>query len=299
MAHDGLSASAGTPPRADSSEIASLVNAATAGDRNAWDALVNRFAATVWAVARGHRLSAADAADVSQTTWLRLVENLHRIREPERVGAWLAVTARRESLRVLRIGARQTTTGHDFDVLPDPAPATPPDHVVATREWASVVSDLVAQLPTRSQLLLRLLSADSPLSYRDISEALDMPIGSIGPTAPALSSSSSGWRSRPGSSPRTSSFDGGASAPSGPDRAVTGCRDLWPGCLYQILQSGLLGCRTCGVRGAGLVVPRDRSAGDPIASYPGRPCTRPAISDCVLCSLDSPPPWRGGPTWCT
>ena len=56
------------------------MNAATAGDRNAWDALVNRFAATVWAVARGHRLSAADAADVSQTTWLRLVENLHRIR---------------------------------------------------------------------------------------------------------------------------------------------------------------------------------------------------------------------------
>jgi RNA polymerase sigma factor (sigma-70 family) len=181
-AHDGLSGSAGTPPRADSSEIAALVNAAAAGDPNAWDALVNRFAATVWAVARGHRLSAADAADVSQTTWLRLVENLHRIRQPERVGAWLAVTARRESLRVLRIGARQTATGHDFDVLPDPVPATPPEHVVATREWTTVVSDLVDQLPTRSQLLLRLLSADSPLSYRDISEALDMPIGSIGPT---------------------------------------------------------------------------------------------------------------------
>jgi len=41
---------------------------------------------------------------------------------------------------------------------------------------------LVEQLPTRSQLLLRLLSADSPLSYKEISESLSMPIGSIGPT---------------------------------------------------------------------------------------------------------------------
>ncbi len=169
-------------PRPESSEVARLVEAAAAGNRGAWDALVDRFAPTVWAVARGHRLSPVDAADVSQTTWLRLVENLHRIRQPERVGAWLAVTARRESLRVLRVGSRQTPTGHDFDVMPEPVPATPPDHAVATREWATVVSDLVDQLPTRSQLLLRLLSADSPLSYRDISEALGMPIGSIGPT---------------------------------------------------------------------------------------------------------------------
>lgn len=168
--------------RPDSAEVAGLVAAAATGDRHAWDTLVDRFAPVVWAVARGHRLSAADAADVSQTTWLRLVENLHRIRQPERVGAWLAVTARRESLRVLRVGSRQTATGHDFEVMPDPIPATSPDHAMATREWASVLPDLVDQLPPRSQVLLRLLNADSPLSYRDISELLDIPIGSIGPT---------------------------------------------------------------------------------------------------------------------
>jgi RNA polymerase sigma factor (sigma-70 family) len=168
--------------RPDAPEVARLVAAAAAGESGAWDALVDKFAPTVWAVARGHRLSAVDAADVSQTTWLRLVENLHRIRQPERVGAWLAVTARRESLRVLRVGSRQTATGHDFDVLPDPVPAPPPDRGVATQEWGLMVSGLVEQLPVRSQVLLRLLSADSPLSYRDISEALDMPIGSIGPT---------------------------------------------------------------------------------------------------------------------
>src|SRR5215469_15461018 len=95
--------------RTDAS-IADLVRAAANGESKGWDALVDRFAPTVWAVARAHRLSAADAADVSQTTWMRLVENLHRIDQPERVGAWLATTARRESLRVLRLASRQTPT---------------------------------------------------------------------------------------------------------------------------------------------------------------------------------------------
>ena len=166
----------------DYEEIAKLVEAAAGGDSGAWDRLVDRFASTVWAIARAHRLNSADAADVSQTTWLRLVENLDRIQQPERVGAWLATTARRESLRILRLSGRQVPTGDDMAVIPDPASLQSPEHDVAVQARAEVVAELVTKLPVRSQLLLRLLSADSPLSYKDISEALDMPIGSIGPT---------------------------------------------------------------------------------------------------------------------
>jgi len=79
-----------------------LVRSARAGKVEAWNAIVDRFAGLVWAIARRHRLSDADAADVSQTTWLRLVEHLDRIEDPDRIGGWLATTARRESLRVLR-----------------------------------------------------------------------------------------------------------------------------------------------------------------------------------------------------
>lgn len=168
------------PP--ERSVVADLVEGAAGGDSSAWDALVDRFASTVWAIARGHRLSAADAADVSQTTWLRLVENLHRIQQPERVGAWLAITARRESLRVLRLGSRQTPTGNDFGTLPDSRPIQPPEHAIVAEQSATLIAELIEQLPSRSQQLLRLLSADAPLSYLDISEALRMPIGSIGPT---------------------------------------------------------------------------------------------------------------------
>jgi len=166
----------------DRSAIAALVTAAAAGDQNAWNGLVDKFASTVWAIARGYRLNAADAADVSQTTWLRLVENLNRIEQPERVGAWLATTTRREALRVLRLAGRQIPNGDDFEVLPDIATSVSPDRGLLAAERDRLVTELVEQLPERSQLLLRLLSADSPLSYRDISEALSMPIGSIGPT---------------------------------------------------------------------------------------------------------------------
>jgi RNA polymerase sigma factor (sigma-70 family) len=175
------------PRRADNgpthrAAAAALVRAAAAGDHQAWDALVDQFASTVWAIARAHRLNAADAADVSQTTWLRLLEHLDRIQQPERIGAWLATTARRESLHVLRMAGRQVPSGYDFEVLPDQGAAAAPDRGLLRSESAELVSELVDKLPVRSQLLLRLLSADSPLSYRDISEALSMPIGSIGPT---------------------------------------------------------------------------------------------------------------------
>jgi RNA polymerase sigma factor (sigma-70 family) len=170
---------AAAPPRTD---VAALVEAAAGGDQQAWNALVDKFAPTVWAIARGHRLNAADAGDVCQTTWLRLVEHLGRLQQPDRVGAWLATTARRESLRVLRIASRQIPNGDDLDGWADSAPSVPPDRRVLASERNRQVTELLERLPTRSQLLLRLLSKDSPLSYRDVSETLSMPIGSIGPT---------------------------------------------------------------------------------------------------------------------
>lgn len=163
-------------------EVAALVRAAAGGDRLAWDRLVDRFAGTVWAVARGYRLGRSDAADVSQTTWLRLVENLDRIQQPDRVGAWLATTARRESLRVLRLSGRQVPSGDDMEILPDSGGPVSYEHNLVVTQRAALVAGLVDQLPPRSAQLLRMLSADPPISYKEISQTLRMPVGSIGPT---------------------------------------------------------------------------------------------------------------------
>src|SRR5690606_22008361 len=79
-----------------------LVGRAMDGDQAAWDQLVDDLTPLLWGVARGHGLTTPDAADVVQTTWLRLAENLHRLRDPERVSAWLVTTARREALRIVK-----------------------------------------------------------------------------------------------------------------------------------------------------------------------------------------------------
>ena len=168
-----------TPDPADRQVVATLVVDAAAGDRDAWNALVDTFAPTVWAVARGHRLGASDATAVFRTTWLRLLEHLELIEQPAKIGLWLAMTARRESLRLAGLTGRQVTRG-------DPVPGTRASSGATSdpieEERRRIVNELVSQLPVRSQILLRLLSVDSPLSYLDISEALSMPIGSIGPT---------------------------------------------------------------------------------------------------------------------
>ena len=168
---------AGRPSR----EVTALVERAVAGDERAWQELVAEFENLVWAVARSHRLSDADAAEVSQTTWTHLVEHLARLHDPARVGAWLATTARRESLRVLRHGARVMPSG---DVTHD-QPADTPAHGAAliAEERDAVLWQAFASLRERDQALLRMLVADPRPSYEAIGAALDMPIGSIGPTS--------------------------------------------------------------------------------------------------------------------
>lgn len=160
--------------------LEALVRAAAGGDQAAWDAIVDRFQGLVWATARSHRLSPADAADVAQTTWLRLVENLGRIREPERVGAWLATTARRESLRLIRLRGRELPSD-DADAF-ESADEEGPELALLRDERDTLLWRAFAKLSDRCQALLRLLVAPEEPSYEEIGAALDMPIGAIGPT---------------------------------------------------------------------------------------------------------------------
>ncbi len=94
-------------------DVAQLVRAASEGDQAAWNAIVDRFSGLLWATARAHRLSPSDGRRSSRRPRLRLVENLDRIREPERVGAWLVTTTRNECLRLIRRGARELATGDE------------------------------------------------------------------------------------------------------------------------------------------------------------------------------------------
>jgi len=161
-------------------DVAALVRAAAAGDERAWSALVDRFSKLVWAIARNHRLGADDAAEVSQTTWLRLAEHIDRLQDPSKVGGWLATTARHESLRVLRGAGRQIPMGDDMPEPDHPAPAI--DEELLRNERDSMLWQAFSRLPARDQALLRLLVSDPMPSYEEIGAAMGMPVGSVGPT---------------------------------------------------------------------------------------------------------------------
>ncbi len=161
-----------------------LLQAASEGDEEAWQALVERYSNAISAVTRAHRLDAADAKDVHQTTWLRLIEHSSRIREPNRLGAWLVTTARNECLRVIRNARRQIPVGDELYSMAQwqqtPISSIEDDVLVAERNAA--VNQAVATLPRNHRSLIQLLMADPAPSYEEVSAILRIPIGSIGPT---------------------------------------------------------------------------------------------------------------------
>ncbi|MHB1987384.1 MAG: RNA polymerase sigma factor [Acidimicrobiales bacterium] len=170
-------------------EVASLVAAAQRGDDAAWRELVARYLDLVWSIARGHSLDYCDAADVTQTTWLRLYEQLPRLTQPSRVGAWLATTARRESLRVVREHKRQFPAVVEqlaVEHATSPAVVPGPEELLSEIAFSRGEDQLLWRafdcLTPPCRVLLRALTADPPPSYSDLSEALGMPMGSIGPT---------------------------------------------------------------------------------------------------------------------
>ena len=166
--------------RMSTGPVSELARAAAGGSQHAWDRLVEQFGGLVWAVTRAHRLSDADAQDVFQLTWLRLVEHLDSIRNLDGLGAWLATTARHECLRTIRRASRQVPSEDvGVNVADHGAPVAA---AVLTEERDRALWGAFAQISERCQGLLRLLMADPPPSYDAVGAALDMPIGSIGPT---------------------------------------------------------------------------------------------------------------------
>jgi RNA polymerase sigma factor (sigma-70 family) len=166
----------------DTLDIARLVRGAADGDRRAWERLVDQYARLIWSITADFKLIESDAADVAQTTWLRLLEHIDRIEYPDRVGSWLAATARNECLRSLAARKRVVPT-QDDEILTGVVAAEPEvDERILADERAQVVRDALSCLPRRGQRLLELLMADPPVSYAEISDQLGLPVGSIGPT---------------------------------------------------------------------------------------------------------------------
>ena len=165
----------------DTGTTTDLLQRACERDPRAWEEIVRRYRGVVVSKVRSFALQDADALDAVQMTWLRLAENCHRIQLPEQLAGWLATTASRECLRILRHQAQHTTPpSWVVERVADPS-AGPEQHAVDA-DTARLLWSLVATLSPRRQLLLRELFVDSPRPYAEVSRETGIPAGGIGPT---------------------------------------------------------------------------------------------------------------------
>lgn len=172
--------SAKAAKRAENHDLENLVRAAASGEHEAWSSIVRRFTQRLSRVARAHRIGATEVEDVVQTTFVRLYEQIDTLRDPNALPAWLDTTARRESLRHLRRAGRERPL--DAGIVEN-LPARPqPEAEIVKPELSAALHAAVGRLSERQRNVIELLFKDESLNYEEISDLLDMPIGSIGPT---------------------------------------------------------------------------------------------------------------------
>jgi RNA polymerase sigma factor (sigma-70 family) len=160
-------------------EAARLVREARAGNADAWAQLVGAYERLVLAIAFNFRLGRADAEDVLQTVFFRLAQHLDRIRDPASVGSWVASVARNECVALVRRPQEVSI----IDAIDDFGTVASPEEAVIAGERSVELWKAFGALSPECQALLTLLVLTEPQpSYEDISVALDVPIGSIGPT---------------------------------------------------------------------------------------------------------------------
>jgi RNA polymerase sigma factor (sigma-70 family) len=168
-----------------------LVDAARAGCPGAWRAVVSRYDDGLHAIARGYGLDAATVDDAVQQTWLSAVTHLAALREPAALSGWLRSILHRECLKAANRANREVPTveqhlgdpvAADHVALRGAAPRPPEDEAIRRADVAALRDAVRRRLSAREQQLMRLLSDDQEPSYTEIARALNVPIGSIGPT---------------------------------------------------------------------------------------------------------------------
>jgi RNA polymerase sigma factor (sigma-70 family) len=151
-----------------------------AGDPRAWEELVTRYSGLLRAIARDFRLTPEQAADATQTAWMSLVEDIGKVRDPEKLGGWMASTMRRECIRLVNRQRREQPTGDwDGDRFGHSASA---DVTVLQAERHALLWSAVKRLPTRQRQVVVALTTDPPPSYEQVGAELSMAVGTIGPT---------------------------------------------------------------------------------------------------------------------
>jgi len=163
---------------------AELVAGIQARDESVWRVMVEHYEPLLHWLARRCGLSAADAEDAVQLTWLRCVEHIGQLTDPDRFSGWLATICRRECVRVATNVRREV-------LLSEPEMArlidarheeSDPGAEAALRDQCNRLHRAITALPPRQRTILVELLRREDQSYLELSRRLGLPVGSIGPT---------------------------------------------------------------------------------------------------------------------
>ncbi len=160
--------------------VAAALTAYRDGHTDLLPALVTELTPLLWRLARSQGVDAATAEDVVQTAWVRLLEHADRIEDPTATLKWLLTTVRRGAWQQRRALDRGSVT--DPGQLPETATRDVPEDIVLRTASQEVLWRHVQALSSRCRHLLLLIAYVDRPNYHMVSEALGMPVGSIGPT---------------------------------------------------------------------------------------------------------------------
>lgn len=159
---------------------AQLVEAARAGDRDAFAAIFDRYAPRVHAFCTRLLNEPHTASDATQDTFVTAARRLDQLRDPASLRAWLYAIARNECTRHGRARARAVPTedavmaGHTGDDLSADEPAS----AAAASETGDVLWDAADGLDESDRLLLE-LHLRHGLDGAELAEAAGVPAGQI------------------------------------------------------------------------------------------------------------------------
>lgn len=161
------------------SEDENLLKLCQLGNDEAWRALVAKYERLVYSVPLRNGLSRDEAADVFQSTFLSLYQQLDRISSERSIGRWLAVVAARETYRIKRLQQKVAQLENlDEQLIVDEDRAHQESQQLAQ---AHAVRAGLGRLADRCRMLLSRLYLDQA-SYQDVAAEMNMPVGTIGPT---------------------------------------------------------------------------------------------------------------------
>jgi RNA polymerase sigma-70 factor, ECF subfamily len=180
-----------TSPQAPDSDIM-LVQRTLAGEKRAFELLVIKYQRRVERLI-GRMVRDVDLVpDIAQETFIRAYKALGQFRGDAQFYTWLyriAVnTAKKQLLELkrdpliyqsqMKSGDDDETSGPEYEQNVGVSDSETPDAILASKEIAQAVNAALDALPEELRMAISLREMDG-LSYEEIAQALDCPIGTV------------------------------------------------------------------------------------------------------------------------